>query len=1740
MQKPTLIDFAKGIVIALFAGFAANVPADDTEIFFGPQQLLLGGSTPNILLALDSSGSMSEIVPGGTQTRFQAMKQATDNLLANLNNVNVGLMRFTDPGGPILYPVTELDAPSADSLTETAVVFPAASRDDAEEINSSNVVATVNASNFVGNSSLQGRVLALGRGTTEVVEVRTNRIGSSSDEVDQEEDLANGNLASGGQRWDISSAQINGVRFFGLQSAGLSSTDAANVSSVTIDFTAQTGNSGGTGSILFSGEAAADPAIFSDDTDFDVSGRADTAAVATWSTIPAFVDGSVYTSPELSSIYAEVRSDHGWSGDNALVYFAQTSAGATLQRSPHRHRNASESERMKLKLSVTEPQTVGIRFPQLGIPNGARISSARLVFTAAPHPHTDGARDTLNPSQPLLNPITQSTPVRLGIRGELSGNPCFFAATGAAAPSASDGCTPATTAPGRISTRPQTTAAVTGWNPGTWTPDEVYDSPDIGPVIQEIINQDAFCGGNAISLQILHESGTGQRLAYAADDGARAPVLYVEYTPTDLVSTGSNRGCLNQTVTQRPNRSSDNAYTFTGSRGSTVFGPAGFVIGATNVVTSGLRFQAIKIPQGSRIIDATLTMKPRGSHTGSARIRVQGEARDDSGVFSTSRTSISGRPKTTAAVDATLQASNTTFTVSGLGPVIQEIINRPGWVSGKNLSLIITPLSVSSQFTAEAFETAPLDAPLLTITIRRDVSTLAETVVTNRTALRGLVAAMSNPNWTPLVGTQLEAARYFRGLGVLHGKRLGHLTPTNTVLSHPRSYTGGLQLPLGCGVGQNPVRCTSISGSPIYDTPIDNECSPNHFVLLTDGEANHNANDDGVDHQVSAARSFVGGTCITRRNNPDGTGTGVISTIASNRTIGASESCGRDIAWTLFNPPDSDALPLKDRRPVVTHTVAFNTDATGVRFLQDVAANGGGSFNEATNADNLLAVFNRIVSNIIEAPSTFAAPATSVNTFNRLRNRDDVYFALFKPSVKARWRGNIKRYRVDGENIVGADGEAAVNPTTGEFTPTSQSFWDVDGNADGGVLDQGGAAEVALAIDPDTRNVYTFLGDYSTLADSPGGVDLTALPTDFNDLDTADKSTLAGQLGVSQSDAVSLFDWVRGEDIDDDDGDNDTTEARYTYGDPLHASPVVVTLGGDADAPVEMVVAATNDGGIRWLDAATGVEKGVFFPPEQLTKQREMRINRDGAHIYGLDLTPSIWVRDLAPTGVIQPSTGDFVRVVFGERDGGNRYYAIDITPSTDLTSDTTPGDFATIDIDPKLLWKIDGNDEDYSDLGLTWSEPVIRRVQFADEDTSRTVVIFGGGNDARFDRQFHDLRTEAAVQSFDPKGNIIYIVDAVSGRLLTSIGGSNTDAKLQVDGMNYPIPSTISTVSSTGRREIDRMYVGDLGGNVWRIDLNPLLTDTSVNGEVATVGRLAAVSLPPTNNELADNPVDGDSGAHGANSRKFYYPPSIVRQDDSVFSAESRHTLVILGTGTRPNPLNVVTEDHLFTFRDLREEPLEPNATGVAQDYPRRLPTEPGETVPAGSVPIGGTNGGEFATDLVDVTDNPFQTIINGEQVESGSPLEELLAALKTSLGWYIKLPALETVDGGSHIGEKVLNPAAVGLGTLFFSAYTPGDFDSSATACRSDVGITRIYALNLSTGAANIEDFSDPPSGGGTDNADAVLTGDDRSTSQPLTGNPGGTTLLNTDTLKSITGTRVIDIGDIPPVRTYWFQRL
>lgn len=103
---------------------------------------------------------------------------------------------------------------------------------------------------------------------------------------------------------------------------------------------------------------------------------------------------------------------------------------------------------------------------------------------------------------------------------------------------------------------------------------------------------------------------------------------------------------------------------------------------------TGLRFLNLNIPQGYEIVSANLTLMAEEIYGGIPETFIEGEDIDDSPTFSTYADYV-GRDRTTASVSWTPSgwSIGTWYTSSDISSVIQEIVNRPGWESGNDLSL---------------------------------------------------------------------------------------------------------------------------------------------------------------------------------------------------------------------------------------------------------------------------------------------------------------------------------------------------------------------------------------------------------------------------------------------------------------------------------------------------------------------------------------------------------------------------------------------------------------------------------------------------------------------------------------------------------------------------------------------------------------------------------------------------------------------------------------------------------------------------------------------------------------------------------------------------------------------------------------------------------------------------------------------------------------------------------------------
>ncbi|BFT29720.1 hypothetical protein D210916BOD24_08960 [Alteromonas sp. D210916BOD_24] len=889
-------------------------------------------------------------------------------------------------------------------------------------------------------------------------------------------------------------------------------------------------------------------------------------------------------------------------------------------------------------------------------------------------------------------------------------------------------------APNNLSTR-TTTSSQLAWATDNSFPasGEVITTPDISNVIQEVINLPTWCGGQNLNILIEGSSddSASSRLIRASDVGqSGAPQLVISYD--DSTATGCIQGeGIYQVANAKDNSEEDtNGYPNTGNE---------LTFNAYYNDYIGVRFRNVNIPQGAEITQAYLEFTAYSTRTyGSPSMRIRGVAENSAEDFHPNRRyRLRDLPKT-AGITWSMPDfySNGQYRTPDISVVVKEIIDRSGWVSGNDMAFVLD--NFVSYRGAYSYGGSPSKAPRLVVKFNGAATPGATATV--REHLISKIDELSANGYTPIVDTLLEATNYYGGRDVDYGRKRGESDVSSSVrrstrVSHRSSYLGEDSiLPSGCSVdnlSSNDCINEMIPSGATYISPVsDLQCQTNnHIVLLSDGEANNN-------HSVSKIEALLNKTC---------TGNG-------------GEKCGLDLVKNISKTDTSVIGPR-----VITHTIGFAANSNANNFLNQLALQSGGGFYQADNSTDLLAAFNTILRSVKDINATFVSPGVAVNQLNRLTHRDELYFALFKPSEGAIWPGNLKRYRLSGDEILDKQNANAVDSVTGFFSENSHSYWST--LADGSEVSEGGAASKLGA----NRNMYIF--------DEVGSIvrSANALHEDNTAITVAD---LAIQ---SETDAEALRDallkWARGVDVKDNDGDGSTTDYRPQMGDPIHSQPIIVNYGTNDSA----IFVATNRGMLHSFDTQTGEENFAIMPKSLLKNLHHFYQDTSSyEHKYGID--GDLVLRDVG--------SSKFLYV--GMRRGGNNYYVFDVTNKTS----------------PSLKFTIEGGVNSLVKLGQTWSRPTLTKVKMGNQD--KNVMIVGGGYD--------DAQDDRTVRASDGVGNAVFMFDADTGSLLWH--ASNADADLNLATMNYSIPGRISVIDRDNDGYADHMYVADTGGQLFRLDI--------------------------------------------------------------------------------------------------------------------------------------------------------------------------------------------------------------------------------------------------------------------------------------------------------------------------------
>ena len=818
--------------------------------------------------------------------------------------------------------------------------------------------------------------------------------------------------------------------------------------------------------------------------------------------------GDKFETGSLTTIAQEIVNQAGWTSGNAMTFLLQLeNAGSGGIRVVESFSDSSDKPKLKISYAsggVNDEQKIGLRFQEVMIPKGATITSAVLEFEAS---------------------ADESGATSLTIQGEDIDNSPGFAATAS-----------------NISGRTLTTASVS-WNSiPSWTAGVRYQSPDLKTIIQEQVNRSGWCGGQSLSLIVSGVANSLRRAKSYDSSSTSAPILRVSYDPDTIPAST----CINQVIQASISTGSNDVEESSGGSMYTTSSDLELVNDGGDQ-TIGLRFTNVGIPKDTTIISAELifsndTAEPQ---SGSIALTIKGENADDSAGFSSA--TVTSRA-TTAGVSWSPTAwgsSSELHSTADIGSIVQTIVNRAGWAQGNAMTFIISG-SGSGKRVANSFEGEASLAPRLRVVVSGSVAIPAQTVRDK------LLETVENLNWksgTPILDVLYEAALYYRGEDVLYGLTrgfgavigdgsLGDSSSSRseyTRVSNPLSWNGGgtVVRPSGCTeASPNSTNCINeyISGTATYISPITESCQANYQILLSDG-AGYGTN------SVNAVNTMM-------TNTP---------------TCSGHNACAEALSGFMNTVDQSSSLT--EDQTVATYTIGFNLAGTNPQFLQDIAAAGGGSFSTASTSAELADVFQSILSEVLSSTSSFSAPTVSVNAFNKLFHDDDIYFSTFLPNNTVRWAGNLKKYKIceagnvncTAGNILDKNGDAATS-ASGQFLDTSTSYWSA--SVDGREVEVGGAGSNIS----NPRKIYIEnSSSFDLLTEAKG--------TFGNGAYSSSLRALLDSGSLTHSSYLDLVKWILGQDINDEDEDNSTTDVRWAFADALHSQPLVITYGQEGANP---------------------------------------------------------------------------------------------------------------------------------------------------------------------------------------------------------------------------------------------------------------------------------------------------------------------------------------------------------------------------------------------------------------------------------------------------------------------------------------------------------------------------------------------------------------------------------------------
>ena len=725
-----------------------------------------------------------------------------------------------------------------------------------------------------------------------------------------------------------------------------------------------------------------------------------------------------------------------------------------------------------------------------------------------------------------------------------------------------------------------------------------------------------------------------------------------------------------------------------------------------------------------------------------------------------------------------------------------------------------------------------------------------------------------------------------------------------------------------------------------------NSCDGNGIYFLTDGAPNSTKDDMAkaiMNHSLTTSYEF--------KVKPNGTGVLTSPQLKSNLFSGETggwEYIG-EYAKKLYNKNTNPAgMSIK------TALVGFGSTFEGLTRKPDGSYDcnstdnldiqnackwgsrgygyGEGGFYQATNSDDIADSIVDFVETLKVdfTPSSLGSISVPRDPLDQTQLMTTGFFPMVMPQEDTSlrtWSGNLKKYNIIDGTLKDTNNNAIYKLVNQQqiINTNARDLWSNDAaNMNHALVNSGGAwkkipvpSQQTTSDDPSsvTAERRVFILDQGNLTQVNKDNLATSLTGNtIKDLSIRQRYALLNYLGYATALPANNVKSLAASEIAKI---ALTPMSPYRYlGGVVHSTPLLVTQEAKLDTSGktvlngrnEYVVYGSMEGGLHIVDAKTGQEKSVFVPKEIINNQYDTLAQEYSKGIvdeqktglaYGVDApwaaenTFKVKVMRDGDQQNVQYQA-DRLNIYGGLRMGGEALYGLNIADPTT----------------PELLFHLHPGLNEFTRMGQIWAKPTVTEIRVKGE--RRKVLVFGGGYDAsiyeKSEAEFKEPTTTAT------KGNALYVVDAQNGELIW-MASSNTQGINEAHKKTQQAQMLYSVVGQPVVRDYDSdgladmIYFADLGGQIFRVDLNNInqVSLTQKNNLAVRVQRIA---------NLRQSVIDSE---HERLNNPSFVPRFYDRLTTAIFDADqTRFVFLSAGSGNRSFPLeSSTTRNQLYGIFD-------------------------------------------------------------------------------------------------------------------------------------------------------------------------------------------------------------------------------